>query len=146
MTNNENSKLCAVCVDSCCQRMPGAYMPDDIDLDLQSIADKLAAGEWAIDWWEDEEPIYYLRVAAVGGRPILDPSWGGRCVFLIDSGCKLSFDERPTNCKAVLPSVSECKCPDEYSKHNIALAWRPHEKLLMEAAKMAQAETDSKET
>jgi Fe-S-cluster containining protein len=92
----------------------------------------------AIDWWEgdprgcdvdeeDELPVgYFLRPAIVGVTRKFHAAWGGRCVFLGDTGCKLPHDERPHGCRALEPRADgNCVCHDG-SKHGAAMAWLPY--------------------
>jgi hypothetical protein len=144
MKNNENKKLCKLCAENnencCCTVMPGSFAPNDIKLNVKFIANKLFLNEWAVDYWEDEPPLYYLRPATVGCKEYIDPSWGGICIYLTENGCKLNFEERPTQCKALIPGYdkeSGCVLPKHCTKHYIALLWQPHEKLLMKAVNLA---------
>ena len=141
MKNNEDINLCKACVNCCCQNIPGIYDPLDNPPDIAFIAEKLKAGEWSIDWWEptkDEPQMYYLRPATQNSKCVFDPSWGGKCVYLADTGCKLEFDKRPSQCQALNPSKDRCTLPDKYTKKEIAIRWKPYTDILLRAGKLAQ--------
>ncbi len=139
MKNNENPTLCKQCENCCCQKMPGIYSPKDImPISADALAAKLAAGEWAIDWWEADKPLQYVRPATKTGPKILDPSWGGECFYFTEAGCSLTFSQRPSNCQALKPGVDKCDLPDKYSKHSTALAWQKHHQLLSDAIGKAE--------
>jgi len=92
-----------------------------------SVIKALKSKEWSIDWYEGAEETdgkdYYFIRPAIDYKPMLeilkktkidmknsfmvkrfknlifDPSFGGRCIFLTESGCKLSEELRPDACK-----------------------------------------------
>lgn len=141
--NNENPKLCKFCADNnkdcCCQNIPGSFVPDDIKLDVDVIAAKLTLNEWAVDYWEGDTQLYYLRPAVAFCTKYIDASWGGPCGYLQSDGCKLPFERRPTQCKSLVPkSGDRCLQPKEYEKHAVALMWVPYEDLLMKAVEIAK--------
>lgn len=148
IANNE-SDLCATC-GKCCQEHAGFLWPQDVrPLDFVTVFDLLSTGRYVIDWWEgDPRPegelgcIYMIRPSHVGVAAMLDPSWGGACTFLTSTGCELAFDERPTECKALLPvSVSEggCHFVAEYDgKEAVAIAWAGHQELMQQVAEHAR--------
>jgi len=96
--------------------------PDDFNRELTDawLQDLLKKGNHAypdgkailvsIDWVEGVKDGpdgrgYFLRPRHVDGD-IVDPSWGANCYHLTETGCDLSFDERPWRCKVKEPS--EC--------------------------------------
>jgi len=104
------NQYCEECKGHCCKAYPGACLPEDISrlfpsssLD-KSVKQALDSGNFAVDWYEAADPIYYVRPAIVGDDRKFSPSWGGQCVLLTDTGCSLSFDLRPNDCKCVQPS------------------------------------------
>lgn len=61
-------------------------------------------------------------------------SWGGRCIFLGETGCKLSFDERPIQCRVIVPNAAhpgECiiKSP-HYSKQALVILWLDYNHII----------------
>lgn len=83
-------EICALCGGACCRHMPGAAFPTDFGspFNPRKLDEAIGSGYWAIDWWEGDPRIkkdelgraYFVR-ARVKGKPIIDPSWGGECVF-----------------------------------------------------------------
>lgn len=129
MKNNENKLICAECGGKCCKNMPGSVYPKDVpNGDIEAL---LRAGNYAIDWWEGDprkecgqigKASYYIRPKVKGVKRLFDPSWGGECIFLTSTGCKLSFEERPAGCKIVKPAKGGCN--SKYNdKRGAAIAW-----------------------
>lgn len=142
--NNENKELCAKCGGKCCKTYAGAYHPDDFNHELTDAwLQDLLEGNHAypdgkpilvsIDWAEGVKDGpdgrgYFLRPRHAGGD-IVDPSWGAECYHLTETGCDLSFDERPWRCK--LKEPSECftwftSKPGTSEKGESMEAWRPY--------------------
>lgn len=156
--DNRNPSICMRCTSVCCKNAPGIVWPMDLATDsaglIAAVTEKLGTGRYALDWWEgDIKPggrmsrVMYLRPAVVGkeGR-IEDPSWGGTCTFLTPGGCALSWNERPTGCKALVPSLAD-DCGDTVidgvnytSKEDAVLAWRPYQRELRAALAAAHSE------
>ena len=110
------NKYCEECKGGCCKSMPGACLPEDVarlfpaESLIESVKLALASKKFSVDWYEASDPIYYLRPAIVGYYKRFDPSWGGQCVLLTDTGCSLSFEFRPNDCKCVDPRKNH-RCP-----------------------------------
>lgn len=138
----ENPELCKKCGGSCCKFMPGANFPEDFNLpSKEKLEIALKSGLYTIDWWEgDPRPNknklsrgYFIRPAIKGKEgKTTDPTWGGVCTFLSRTGCKLSSDERPTNCKMIEPRPEKegCILHDKKSKQGSAVAWIPYHKII----------------
>lgn len=143
--NNESPEKCRPCGGQCCKNAPGIFHPDDFDAStmVDDIAAGLADGRYSVDWWEGSPTLYYVRPATTKSRGMRDPSWGGQCVLWSYDGCRLKFDDRPAQCRALEPAghASECSFPDEFSKHALALAWHPFEAQIDAALERAQQET-----
>jgi hypothetical protein len=137
MENNENKSLCTGC-GQCCKRMPGVVHPEDMqEITVDSLS-KMIQNGYQFDYWEgnitgqpEHEDItaYYLRPQtkkSIG--KVVDGSWGGECVFLGESGCSKTFEERPAQCKALVPVGSkDCYLPDgKYAKAEIIKSWLPY--------------------
>ena len=132
--NNENTQLCSKCGGKCCKNYAGAYHPHDFDK-LETIEDFeriLIDGKMSIDWYEcfteDDQPGYFIRPRHVGGD-VIDPSYGERCIHLTDTGCELSFDERPYFCKKLEPREST-ECGEVDNKRGYAEAWFKYNEIL----------------
>jgi hypothetical protein len=66
----------------------------------------------------------------------LHGSWGGPCGNLSESGCSLSFERRPWQCRALVPKSGgrDCHYPeklpaDSYKAMGVRV-WLPHQDLL----------------
>lgn len=147
--NNENKELCSKCGGRCCKTYAGAYYPEDFNHELTDawLQDLLEGNQTypngdpilvSIDWVDGVKDApdgrgYFLRprhvdINGVGG--IVDPSWGAECYHLTETGCELTFDERPYRCR--LKDPSECfKWRNGLSeKHESMEPWKPHWKKL----------------
>jgi len=108
---------CSSCQGGCCKSMPGCCTPEDVkrifpgETLKESVTKALETGQFSIDWYEDDQPLYFIRPSTLtGAGKIYDPSWGGQCVFLSETGCKLG-DNRPMNCKMLKPrTASNASC------------------------------------
>jgi len=140
--------ICMPCGGRCCKHAPGAAMPEDFgapddDALRTALKERLATGEWSIDWWDGDpregqneiERAYYLRPATRQGRGrIFDPSYGGVCNFFQDGkGCRI-FDTRPTGCRGVEPSPTGPCAPRYASKQDAAIAWIPYIDVILSVA------------
>ncbi len=97
-----STEFCVGC-GHCCKRMPAPYTPSDIVRIFGGVKEAKSSGIVAIDWWEDEFPIYFMRPKTVETNRLHDPSWGGRCIHLKKHGCELPREKRPFFCKALEP-------------------------------------------
>ena len=135
MINNhevyEPSKQCAVCKGECCKRMPGHYSPSDFkDLSFEGLKAEIEKGSIAIDWWENKTPEYFLRARQLGEN-VVRGSWGGICVHLTPSGCRLSWDERPLACRNLKPREGKRgDCVGTYGKEQCKNDWKPYDEVL----------------
>lgn len=132
MENNENS-ICASC-GKCCKSYAGFYEPNQVLSlleDLKNTGTFKGLGEThQIDWYEGSPDIYMIRPAHKNslGRE-RDPSWGGECVNLTDTGCSLTFEQRPLQCQALTPS-SDFRCKG-LSKRDIKELWKDHQNFFL---------------
>ena len=136
--NNENPSLCSACGGKCCLRMPGIYHPDDLGKTFAEVViavDKLLRdGTAQIDWWEGDEPEYFVRPTALDwhANDVRSPTWGGRCALLTDKGCALSWDRRPHQCRGLIPNPDKPGECDEgiEGKRWYVDAWKPWQTFL----------------
>lgn len=139
--NNENAVLCTECKGKCCQRFPGTYHPDDVLLEVEFMATKMADGFWAVDNYVhfnglESKTIDFLRPACKGAFPIYHENFGGvECVFLRPAGCLLIFGARPQGCRELEPSRETCI---GVNKHESAKWWAGYQQLLSDAVDRAQ--------
>jgi Fe-S-cluster containining protein len=143
VNNNEILSICSMCKGKCCKRMPGTIHPDQIkDISVESLSALIKTKNYAFDYWEgnpsdntsfDGVTAYYLRPATKGaiGR-IVDASWGGECAFLTDTGCSLSFDDRPLECQELVVD-KDFNCTGEgFSKKESSIAWLEYNTIIEE--------------
>lgn len=161
----EGAKACSVCEGACCKEIPGESVPadwsnDSGEIDWDLVREALSTEEWCIDWWEgdprferfEDGQVYmapYIRPRHDKSKGVRDPSWwGGTCVFLADTGCRLSpirtspADKvRPAGCRNLIANIKVTsagkihnRCFSEIGrqfKKEAAIAWLPyHERLL----------------
>lgn len=141
---NETPDICASCGGRCCKSMSCEAFPQDIfgteEPTYERLINFLKDGNWSIDCWEgdvrldcgqdipDDEYLYrcyYIRPRHVGVNTLFDFSYGGCCSFLTETGCSLSWEQRPTAGKS-LKAYSVNDCHSEYGKKEAALAWVPY--------------------
>jgi Fe-S-cluster containining protein len=138
--NNENKSFCSGC-GQCCKRMPGIVHPRELAEVTVETLSKMIQDGYQFDHWEgnltgekEHEDIifYYLRPQtkkSVG--KVVDASWGGECIFLGEFGCNKSFEERPSQCRALNPTEDKsCYLDGEYSKTEIIKSWLPYNDLI----------------
>lgn len=152
MENNENKAVCKTCGGVCCKNMGCHLHPSDVFKDgiatAEAVRDLLLTENYSIDWWEGDprnidydDPTYvdrgyYIRARHVGA-PVVDPSFGGVCVMLTPTGCKLSFEDRPLGGKSLIPkSTATGRCVSSFTKQDAALAWIPYHEQLMKGLEL----------
>ena len=140
--NNENKSLCSSC-GQCCKRLPGIVHPSDLKEVTKESLNEMYKNGYQFDYWEgnltgnlEHEGItfYYLRPQtkkSVG--KVIDASWGGECVFLSETGCSKTFEERPTQCRALKPKEDgNCHLDKKYSKEEMIRSWLPYNQIIKE--------------
>lgn len=64
--------------------------------------------------------------------PIVDASWGGRCVLHTDKGCSIPYEVRPKGARWLIAKHSKSEyCDDAYSKQQCAIDWIPYQDILL---------------
>jgi hypothetical protein len=107
------------------------FAPTDFEeITYEHLKSKIEEGWISIDWWDADVPQYFLRVRHVNA-PIVDPSWGGRCILLTKDGCPLPFDKRPLGARALEPKAGAYgHCKGHYSKEMCKNDWLPYDDIL----------------
>lgn len=149
MNSNLNPKLCSTCGGKCCQHMAGIYHPNDFkeEITAEFIKSLLDSEKVAIDWWEGDpregkDEIasgYYLRPRHVN-EPAIKGSWGGVCVnWSKESGCSLSEESRPYQCRKLVPNKKfDCALEEgtDASKQDLAIAWLDYNEQIQKAIEL----------
>jgi hypothetical protein len=163
VNNNENQEICAACGGKCCNNLPGCAHPSDFgfqNMKDNEILNKLErmfhSGLWQIDWWEsyeeefetDARGLFVRPSTKVGRGSIYHGAWIMEgCVFHIPYGCFLPFEERPRDCKTLIPDRENCRhqeLDDERHPKLIAIEkWIPYEGLLVQAARNVGDQEDN---
>ncbi len=154
---NENDRLCAKCGGACCKRMPGLFIPADFGLseNVEGFKKRFMKERLAVDWWEGDiryrdfrtasftesqgnevlGQTYYVRPPVVGASKVFDPTWGGACAkHSKETGCSLKFEERPYECRTLVP-VEDLQCErteKDLTKAEIITLWLPYQDLIQE--------------
>ena len=142
IANNENAALCGPCGGRCCKSVPGYTFPSDFgqtveEMERQIIA-ALRTGKFCVDD-DDEEGSNFIRPALIHEEGMIwghMTKYGGACSLLTSSGCSLSFDKRPTMCRALKPGI----CAQQGINNQDAIdAWRPYQDVISRAAEMVES-------
>lgn len=161
---NEDLETCRRCGGQCCKTLPGAYLPGQLDeasLAEGFASGRLVLAWWDGDPRPEKQCFdvdcdgscpqetdpdrlrraYYVRPRNLNSKPgPFDASTQGQCALLGPAGCTLDFDHRPAGCQNLLVNRAEpgnCQdyaVPTKSFKHYAALAWVPHQELLLALA------------
>lgn len=140
----ENKELCSKCKGLCCKSCGCHYSPNDFkNITFESLKTEIEKGHISIDWWngspfDDKEhknidKVYYLRIRNVDSN-IVDPSFGDRCSLLTETGCSLTYNERPMGGKMLIPNENGCE--QEYDKQQSAIDWYEYNDILKELVEL----------
>lgn len=151
---NNTSSECVLCNGLCCRNMGCEIFPQDVkrwfntDIITKDIIIKLLDSKYIqLDWYEgdireyifkypnikDYKSISYYLHMRNKNDPVIYDSWGGECIaFISGVGCKLTWEQRPTGGKALIPKngKTQLKCILDVSKAECCLAWMPYYKIL----------------
>ena len=137
----EDVEICKKCCGSCCKSMGCHISPFDLrEISVDSITSLIEESNCiSIDWWEgnpinneqDGSRAYFLRIKNENGK-IIDPSFGGRCSILTDTGCPLPFEYRPKGARELIPSENKKDCKPVYSKQQCAIDWYDYQDIMEE--------------
>lgn len=133
-----NTEVCSKCKGRCCKSMGCHFAPSDFkDLTFEGLKKEIDKGYISIDWWEgnpfdeDSDDISracYLRMRNKNSD-IIDASWGGECILLTETGCPLSFEDRPKGGRELIPNSSHY-CTEGYSKNDASQEWYKYADIL----------------
>lgn len=131
MTNTENASLCTPCGGKCCKNLPGGCTPFDFkDLSYNGIRALIEGGTYQVDYIKENDCIvYFIRPRTIPDKDkYLAASFYGQCVLLTDKGCQLSYAERPTQCKTLIPL--KLGCQQKMEKIELAKTWRDFQNVI----------------
>lgn len=130
MTNASfDPQICRQCRGLCCQGHPGAWA------DPQRFAAIFFGGRpLSLRRLEEELPGLGLRLKEMDGVPVPAPqSLETGCCLLTESGCRLSAEERPCQCLALIPSIDtlldgeiRCDLPGEFTYGAVRARWKAY--------------------
>ena len=168
IANNEDLATCRACGGKCCKTLPGAYLPGQLSEEAVAEglrSGRLVLAWWdgdprpGMNCFDADcdgscarctDPgrlrrAYYLRPRNVNSKAgPFDATSQGACTLLGPAGCTLSFGDRPAGCQNLLVNKADPGNCHEYAvttgsfKHYAALAWAPHQEMLLRAASPAQ--------
>ncbi len=149
------AEICSLCAGACCKKIPGIYHPDDFKgrLNSKTLSELIDRREVAVDVWDiDDETtkeIYYLRPPTVNhsGYDYIDRSWGGKCVHLTATGCKLPDKDKPLQCRSLEPHVveGEVLCVQHISKKDMVDSWVKYQGNIKNAIRILWRRDDEEE-
>ena len=135
----ENIEVCKRCGGGCCKAMGCHISPFDLKtISIESIISLIEeSGCISIDWWEgdpvnkvqDGSRVYYLRIKNSNSE-VVDPSFGGKCSILTDTGCPIPFEYRPKGARDLIPCDGEQECYVVYSKEQCAIDWYDYQDIM----------------
>lgn len=166
--NNENHEACAKCGGRCCMRHGCDVYPQDVKrwfkadtITKEMIIKLLDSGKVALDYWEGDvrddfaypddafseyyPKCYFLRMRHVQESAVT-ASWGGTCrCFEPGKGCTLTWEQRPTGGRALIPhpdgNPNECSVLIVEKAH-CALAWLTYMDIMEDIFYNYQASED----
>lgn len=138
--NHLDEATCKECQGRCCKRLPGAAAPEDFgetkEERIENVLKALQSGDWQLDHWEGDATLpksrrevdgpHWIRPKVLDGRTgVFSATWGGPCVFLTDTGCKLAAGARPFECRMTKPGkLGSYDCHGDYeNKLTCAELW-----------------------
>lgn len=139
MQSNENIEICSACGGICCKSSGGLVYPEDFgNIKVDTLIDAFKTGLYAVDYFDDRNnglgSGYYIRTRIVSAQKVFDPNGLGQCVILSESGCELSYNQRPKGCRELIPNPPNCYFPNNtINLKTCAEAWKPFEELIEEA-------------
>lgn len=140
----EDKNICAQCKGLCCKSQGCHVAPWDVFKGGKGSIEKLRAfmntKNYTVDFWAgdprdndiwnfDFSQHYFLRARNKNEGFITGYNPNGACAMLTSTGCKLSFNERPTGGKSLVPKPDQ-RCVPTYTKRQCAIDWIPYQDML----------------
>jgi Fe-S-cluster containining protein len=146
MSNEETKKfeieipqICKTCGGKCCKTFSGPATPRDFGQSKEEIRKNLykalKSSRWTIDWISQENELYFVRPTVKGFEgSVFDHRYSGECTFLTETGCELTFKERPESCRMLIPKSNEKCDPQGYTRMYVAKLWQEYLDVLLDVA------------
>jgi len=140
---NTNPELCSKCKGRCCKNCGCFYSPRDFkEISYRYLKKEIEKGYISIDFIpktkksrDVPKDTLVLRSRNVD-RPVVDTDINFRpmrCKRLTEQGCSLTYDERPTGGKKLMPILNVegyiC-CYPMYGIIECTKEWRPYQRVL----------------
>lgn len=126
----ENQSLCSACGGYCCKQGPCFFMPEDFpDLSLEGLLKEFREKDYLCIIL-DEVP--YISMRTEHWKTVVrlfEKRISGPCVLLTPTGCKFSYDERPTGGKLLIPDPFH-HCHLKLDANSFDKAWKPYSEVL----------------
>ena len=147
VTKNININYCTQCGGECCKRCGCECSPDDFDdLSFDGLRREIEKGYISIECIKGDviEKINDSLILRIRNKnsPIVDyVTRKTECILHTKDGCKLSYEERPSGGKLLIPSNRKegiffkrrC-CHSSYSIEACCYEWSPHQSVLLNLA------------
>lgn len=149
---NVNKTICSKCGGECCKRCGCYFSPDDFkEISFEALKTEIERGyiSIVIVWGKmalRDLDVYILRVRNQGA-PIVDTELKRTpCIFLTETGCKLTYEQRPSGGKLLIPSErtshvsgkTERNCHSAYDIELCCYEWEPYQNILHQLAEYFQ--------
>ena len=142
---NVSSEICTECGGECCKRCGCHFSPDDFqEISFEFLKGEIEKGYISIGYIDgevtyDDFGVYFLRIRNKNS-PIVDFGHSPNpCILLKENGCKLTYEQRPSGGKLLIPSAElrttifgeqKRTCFSLYGIEKCAYEWKPHKALL----------------
>lgn len=109
------------------------------------VTKMIRAGDVMIDCYTDDDgnDTYLLRVRTVDDHFAVDMAhYAASCVALTPTGCKFTWDQRPSGAKIVVPCPENpghgCTnmYPEINGKHSFAEMWKPYQDVMLKCVEI----------
>lgn len=138
--DNVNLDVCQKCCGVCCKRCGCHYSPNDFkEITFNYLQKEIKKGYISIEWIDGESfyspgGVYILRARNTGMKIVDNSIERAPCILLTENGCKLSYEQRPSGGKYLIPKVKNdtLLCYSKYDIYECCMEWREHQKVLNE--------------
>lgn len=145
---NENMHICRECGGSCCKNVPCHFSPDDFEdlsyramkrlmkkkqyISVVRFSKRIVEMSFDYEVGSTYKHFYILRIRTSGtgiAARAGEINDGDLCMLLTETGCKLSYEERPKGARMLIPKW-ESQCEQLYNMDDCVHDWVLHQKLL----------------